>query len=161
MNVLFSSLLIITVCVRVLNIPGKASLSQTTQNLDHMCQISWYFLIFLQPGIWQTDVNQVELSQGINHYVIWTSDISSYHIYLHEFTWITLLNLFRPFCSQFKSLQDTYKFMYMYQMYVQCIAHYILFMLTLLHLKCILLHMHYESVYIYMPVSNTGTLLYN
>lgn len=50
MNVLFSSLLIITVCVRVLNIPGKASLSQTTQNLDHMCQISWYFLIFLQPG---------------------------------------------------------------------------------------------------------------
>lgn len=51
--------------------------------------------------------------------------------------------------------------MYMYQMYVQCIAHYILFMLTLLHLKCILLHMHYESVYIYMPVSNTGTLLYN
>lgn len=48
--VLFSSLLVITVCVRVLNIPGKESLSQTTQNLDHMCQISWYFLIFLQPG---------------------------------------------------------------------------------------------------------------
>lgn len=48
--VLFSSLLIITVCVRVLDIPGKASLSQTTQNLDHMCQISWYLLIFLQPG---------------------------------------------------------------------------------------------------------------
>lgn len=38
--VLFSSLSIrfsMLLCVRVLNIPGKATLSQITQNLDHMC----------------------------------------------------------------------------------------------------------------------------
>lgn len=112
-------------------------------------------LVFLNlPSAWYL-TNRCESGIAV------TADISWYHIYLHEFTWVTLLNLFRQFCSQFKSLQDTYKFMYMYQMYVQCIAHYILFMLTLLHLKCILLHMHYESVFIYMHVSNIGTLLYN